>query len=47
LIAIIAKVLTQIQGGFEFANVSCTLPLLPIVPINAPTIVISIKVGDM
>ncbi len=39
--------LTQIQGGFDFATISCILPLLPIVPIDAPTIVASLKVQDL
>jgi hypothetical protein len=47
LVVTITKVLVQMQGGSDFTIVPCTLPMLPIILVDAPTIVASTQVGDL
>lgn len=46
-IVIIAEMLTQMQGGSNSATISCTLPLLPIVHVDALVIVANTQVGNL
>jgi hypothetical protein len=45
-IVIIAEMLTQMQGGSNSIIVSCTLPLLPIIHVDALVIVANTQVGS-
>jgi cytochrome c biogenesis protein CcdA len=47
LVVTITEVLAQMWRGFDSTIVPCILPMLPIILVDAPTIVASIQVGDL
>jgi hypothetical protein len=46
-IVIIVEMLTQMQGGSNSATVSCTLPMLPIILIDALVIIANTQIGNL